>query len=551
MDDNSKPEARLLAELADLRRRNQEFEAAPGTWPKEADEDARWKTGHESLIENCAFGVFVATSDDRFSTVNIAMAEMLGYGSEEELLSVRPSDLYERSAEREAFFSKHRHAERIEGVEARWRKKDGTPIRVRLSGRPVRCGGGSATAFQIFAEDVTHFNRLEEQLRQAQKMEAVGRLTGGIAHNFNNLLSIILSNADLVRRRLPPDDAFACAELEEVQAAAERGASMIKKLLGFTRHDKLDIQDVDPGSLVETASRMMERLLPENIDLKTSIDGSVGLIQADAGAVEEVLLNLATNARDAMPQGGSLRIEVRGQCLDEAYCSSHPWVQQGEHALISVSDTGVGMDEETQKLVFEPFFTNNPRGAGTGLGMSMVYGLVKQHGGSVDLYSEPGHGTTVKLYFPLAGQCARRARRCLSFDSNALFGSATILIVEDDAALRRAAKRVLENQGFSVFAAADGEEALFELVQHGLEIDLVFSDLVMPKLGGADLYRAAKETWPHTRFIFTSGFSQTEVQERQGIGAEVLFLQKPWSVTELLWAVADALAGEVTKVARA
>jgi CheY-like chemotaxis protein len=295
---------------------------------------------------------------------------------------------------------------------------------------------------------------------------------------------------------------------------------------------------------MEEMGRMLERLLPENIEVKVAFEGGVGLVTADPGAIEQVVLNLATNARDAMPKGGRLHIEVGRQRLDGAYRSTHPWVNPGRYACICVSDTGTGMDEATLGKIFDPFFTTKPADEGTGLGMSMVYGLVKQHGGFVHVYSEMDQGTTVKLYLPEAEISTRADRRCVSFESEALTGSATVVVAEDDAALRRAAKRVLENQGYTVLAAADGEEALSILTEHGPDVGLVISDLVMPKLDGADLLEAVKQGWPHVRFLLTSGFSGNEVQERTAIGSDVLVLQKPWTVTEFLWSVYDALAGE-------
>jgi len=543
-DDSSKTKSQLVAELGELRRHVASLEATLECRPNGAEV---WQADHRALVKNAAYGIYVTSVDDRFITVNPALVEMLGYESIDELLSVKPSEIYERPEERDRLISTHKDAERIEGVEARWRRRDGKRITARLSGRPVFREDGALEGFELIAEDVTHQRRLEDQLRQAQKMEAVGRLTGGIAHDFNNLLSIILTNAELVGQALPEEAVSAREELNDLEESAKRGASMIRKLLGFSRYDDLELREVDLRSLVGDMTAMLERLLPDNIVVKTSIDESVGYIQGDPGAIEQVLINLATNARDAMPKGGRLHVEVAPQYLDDAYCSTRPWVNHGQYACVSVSDTGAGMDEDIQRQIFEPFFTTKPADAGTGLGMSMVYGLVKQHGGFVHVYSELEHGTAVRVHFPEVGRVAHAASRCVSYETGALRGSATILLTEDETALRRAAKRVLETQGYSVFAAADGEEALATLDAHPSEIDLVISDLVMPRLGGAELYRAVRQRKPSVRFLMTSGFSATEMLERGSIDPEVPCLQKPWTVTELLWSVRDALeegAGE-------
>jgi PAS domain S-box-containing protein len=544
-----KTKAQLVADLAELRQHVADLEATLAKRADGADSVGKRQSDHHALVRNAAYGIYVTSVEDRFITVNPALVEMLGYESVADLLSVKPSDLYEQPAVREQLINAHKDAERIEGVEVRWKRKDGTRITARLSGRPVYGANGDLEGFELIVEDVTHQRRLEDQLRQAQKMEAVGRLTGGIAHDFNNLLAIILSNAELVGRELAPDAARGREQLNDLKACAERGASMIKKLLGFSRYDALELREVDLRSLVGDVTGMLDRLMPENIEVKTSIDDAVGSVRADQGAIEQVLLNLATNARDAMPHGGLLHVEVVPQSLDAAYCSSRPWLKQGEYACVSVSDNGCGMDEETQRHIFEPFFTTKPTDVGTGLGMSMVYGLVKQHGGYVHVYSELGHGTVVKLHFPEVGRRPQRVNRCVSYESGTLTGSATILLTEDDTALRRAAKRVLETQGYSVLAAADGEEALATLDAHPFEVDLVISDLVMPRLGGAELYKAVIQQQPSIRFLITSGFSATEMQQRTSIDPAVPCLQKPWTVTELLWSVRDALGGGVGEAA--
>ena len=316
---------------------------------------------------------------------------------------------------------------------------------------------------------------------------------------------------------------------------------MIKKLLGFSRHQKLSFKSVDMGRLVAEVTRMFPRLIPESMQIRMSANESVGLVRADPGALEQILLNLATNARDAMPEGGTLRIECRRDQLDDGYHATHPWVAPGEYVCVVVSDTGIGMDEETKRRVFEPFYTTKPPGEGTGLGMAMIYGLVKQHGGFVHVYSEPGQGTVVKLYFPLMDVGAEGETQRPAHQPSLPVGTETILVVEDEAAIRRATKRALQRCGYSVLLAADGEEALEIFGAHASEIDLIMTDLVMPKLGGRQLHDALTQEGQKTKFLFTSGYSAAELAESTSVDPVVPFLHKPWNVNDLIHCVRDVL----------
>jgi two-component system cell cycle sensor histidine kinase/response regulator CckA len=502
---------------------------------------------YRSLTEGALYGIYRSTIDGRFLTVNPALVEMLGYESQDELLAVEMArDVYARPEERGRLIASYRDKERVEGQDVEWRRKDGTQITVRLSGRTVRNRSGQVECFEMIVEDVTERRALEAQLRQSQKMEAVGQLTGGIAHDFNNILTIILANADLLECDLPMGRPDLRAVLNESREAAQRGAALIRKLLGFSRRSKLEMKSVDLARLVSDMSGMLRRVLPENVDVEVRAEEPIGNARADSGAVEQILLNLATNARDAMPDGGRLTIEVKPDWLDEGYHAIHPWVEPGSYVSITVTDAGIGMDEATKERIFEPFYTTKPPERGTGLGLAMIYGLVKQHKGHIHVYSELGRGTTIKVYFPVTNESSidsQSPREETQFEG----GSERILVVEDELAIGRATRRALESHGYRVLLAQDGEEALEVVRKRGSTIDLIVTDLVMPRLGGRQLYEALQAEGFSIPVMFASGYSQRDIQECAELDQVVPFLHKPWTLAELLRAVREAL-GPAEKV---
>jgi len=497
---------------------------------------------YRTLVERAAYGIYRSTPDGRLLAVNPALVRMLGYDSEAELLAVDLArDVYQDPDERRRLIEMHGTAPYVEGIEVDWKRKDGHPLRVRLSGTAVRDGTGAVEAFEMIVEDVTERHTLEAELRQAQKMEAVGQLTGGIAHDFNNLLTVILANADLIAKSLPPEAAELRADVEDLQGAARRGAAMVRKLLAFSRREELRLRPVDLPKLVADLTGMLRRLVPEHITLETQAPEPVPPVLADPGAVEQVLLNLVTNARDAMPSGGGLTIAVAEAVIDEAYLSSHGWGEPGAYVRLSVTDTGIGMDQATLAHVFEPFFTTKPPGIGTGLGMAMVYGLVKQQRGFVDVQSRPGEGTTVEVCLPVATRSARATPTGATADLPG--GSETILLVEDEEGIRRSASRILRRFGYQVLLAADGEEALGLYRRHRADIHLVISDVVMPRLGGTQLYQEVHRDPDPPKFILTSGYAARDVGDRAVLDHAGPLLQKPWNVDDLLHRVREALDG--------
>jgi len=498
------------------------------------------ETMYRELVEHATYGIYRSSLDDRFLTVNPALVRMLGYDREDELLAVEVSTIYVDFEERRRLMARYASAERIHGAEVEWRRRDGRIVVVRLSGQPVRDPAGHILGFEMIAEDITERRALEEQLRQAQKMEAVGRLTGGIAHDFNNLLTVVLANADMLAGALPEARPDLRADLDDLRAAGQRGAQLVRKLLAFSREERLELRALDLGQVVLDTGKVLRRVLPEHIDMR--VDAAPGAtVRADAGAVEQIVFNLATNARDAMPRGGRLSVTLAPVSVGPGGAGDAPSnVAPGDYVCLSVSDTGHGMDERTRARIFEPFFTTKPKESGTGLGMAMVYGLVRQHGGGVDVESSPCAGTTVRVYFPAwreAGADGEQAPALAPLRG----GTETILLAEDEEPIRRATRRALERWGYRVLVAGDGHEALALLAAHADEVSLVISDMMMPKLGGRGIYDALRGRGSTLPILFISGYSDEVWADADGLPAGAHFLGKPWTIAELVVRVREAL----------
>lgn len=419
--------------------------------------------------------------------------------------------------------------------------KDGEVRWVRDYGRPV-LEDGPRRSVRVYGavQDITETKRAEEALRQAQKMEAVGQLTSGMAHDFNNLLTVIQANVDLVAAQLPGSAERLLTEIHDAQDAARRGGALIRRLLAFTRQESLAFQFVDLAVLLDGLATALRHLLPETIEIQVTTDRSLPSVYADAGAVEQIVMNLATNARDAMPRGGVLCIETRHGTFDDGHRTVHGWGVPGEYVVLSVRDNGCGMDEATMRRMFEPFFTTKPPGEGTGLGMPMVYGLIKQHRGFVDVQSEIERGTTVELYFPVSDTEVTVPDRVEELEE-APGGTETILLVEDDPAIRRTAKRTLEQYGYSVFVAANGEEGLSVFRERQAEIDLVLSDVIMPRKTGGELCAEIRGIAPGTKFVFISGYTPQDWRGSGALDPNIPLVAKPWTIRQLLVAIRNVL----------
>ena len=389
----------------------------------------------------------------------------------------------------------------------------------------------------IYGRDMTEEKILTERLNQAQKIEAVGQLTGGVAHDFNNIIQVISGYCEVLKLRLPGENQKYVAEITK---AAQRAAALTAQLLAFSRKQILRPRIVNTKDLVHSMQKMLERIIGEDIELRVLIDPATGNFLADPGQMEQVLLNLAVNARDAMPSGGELTIETLNRTFDEAYVHDHPGAKAGEFVRIAVSDTGVGMDQETVSHIYEPFFTTKETGKGTGLGLSTVFGIVKQSEGYIDCYSEAGKGTTFTVYLPLVSEEADRPRIAASC-APAPRGTETILLVDDDQAVRSVAKIALQDAGYLVIEASGGEEALSDVSARNIAVELLVTDVVMPRMSGKELARTLERTCPRARVLYVSGYTADVISHHGILEAGVDYLQKPFSSFEFLTKVREIL----------
>jgi len=382
-------------------------------------------------------------------------------------------------------------------------------------------------------------HQLEERLKGAEKMEAIGRLAGGVAHDFNNLLSVILSYTGFAIEELKPSDPIR-EDIQEIQNAGERAATLTRQLLAFSRKLVLEPKVINLNTVVSNMESMLRRLLGEDIEIVVHLAGGLGSVEADPGQLEQVIMNLAVNARDAMPNGGKLAIETQDTELDEAYASQHASVMPGQYVMLSVTDTGLGMDDETMAHVFEPFFTSKEQGKGTGLGLATVYGIVKQSGGNIWVYSEPGIGATFKVYLPRVEAPAARAVKSRSSGVVAS-GDETVLIVEDEDGVRRIAERILRGGGYQVLSAANGGEALLLCEKHGGSIDMLLTDVVMPHMSGRELAeRLVKDGMPF-KVLYMSGYTNNAIVQHGVLEEGTRFISKPFTSAELFRAVREVL----------
>ncbi len=405
------------------------------------------------------------------------------------------------------------------------RRKDGTEFPAEASISKLQ--SGADTVFTVILRDTTERQSLQTQLLQAQKMEAVGRLAGGIAHDFNNLLTAIFGSTDLVLEDLSVDDQRR-ADVEDIKRAAQRAAALTRQLLAFSRQQVLTPQVLDLNALIRDLEKMLRRLIGEDIQFRTVLASDLGAVRADPGQLEQVIMNLAVNARDAMPQGGKLTVETANVDVDDAYAQAHVPMVPGRFAMLAVSDTGIGMETQVKAHIFEPFFTTKEKGKGTGLGLATVYGIVKQSNGYIWVYSQPGHGTSFKIYLPRVEGAAEPAAPRPAPPAS-LRGAETILLVEDEEAVRNLTRRVLEAHGYTVLTAADGEEALRLATGHNGPIQLLVTDVVMPNMSGRQLAERVVSARRETKVLYLSGYTDDAIVHHGVLEPGIAFLQKPFT----------------------
>jgi len=494
---------------------------------------------YRSLVQSAVYGIYRSTLEGRFLDVNPALISMLGYESAAEVRALNPqTDIYVRADDRLRLRQEYEQHRCLDNVEVKWKRQDGKAITVRLSGRAVNQEGDDEV-LEIIAEDVTDRRILEDQFRQAQKMEAVGRLAGGVAHDFNNLLMVISGYTYVLLNQLGVADPRR-KKAEAIQEATERAATLTRQLLAFGRKQVLELKVIDLNAVVADISKLLRPLIGEDIEVVVTCDARLARTKADPGQVEQVIMNLAVNARDAMPGGGKLIIETRNTELDENYQRAHASVKPGRYVMLAVSDTGCGMDAETQLRIFEPFFTTKEKGKGTGLGLSTVYGIVKQSGGYVFAYSEPGRGTSFKIYLPQVEEAVaeslpeRRTRLGCG-------GTESILLVEDEESVRELIAEALKTQGYNVLLAGNGQEALALAAPANCHIDLMITDVVMPGMSGRELATRLAQSRPGLRVLFLSGYTEDAIVHHGVLDPGTAFLQKPFSLDALACRVREAL----------
>ena len=515
---------------------------------KQASEALRLsELSFRSVIENAPYGIYRAKAGGEMVLVNPALQKMLGYESQESLLRVNlASDVFRDPLEHQEMNDLMAHQETFADVEVEWKRKGGAPITARCTGWLVKDAGERADYFGVFAEDVTEKRVLESKLRAAHKMEAIGRLSGGIAHAFNNILGVIIGYSQALKKGLPAGSPL-IEHAEEIEKAGQRAASLTRQLLAFSRQQLLTPAVLNLNSLISEMHKLLTRLVGDDIELAVELDPTLGRVKADQGQIEQVLMNLALNARDATPHGGAVVITTSNATLDETYPLHHPGSKPGEYVKVSVTDTGTGIDPETLGHIFEPFFTTKERGKGTGLGLSTVYGIVKQGGGYIWVDSQVGRGSSFEVYLPSINEpvsVPEPPRPALGKLPAKETVTETVLLVEDAEALRKLTHTLLEQNGYRVLAAADGAEALRIVGGHPDRIDLVLTDVIMPGLNGQALATRLEALRPGLKVLYMSGYTDRVLLERGTLASGTNLLHKPFTEDSLIRKIREVLEAD-------
>jgi PAS domain S-box-containing protein len=485
-------------------------------------------------LTETSFDAIDITQDGIIQEANPGYLKMFGYARMEDVIGRRITDFVSEASRDDV---ETRVSNNIEGTyELEGRRQDGRKLLLEATARTHVIKGRTVRITAL--RDMTERRSLEDQFRQAQKMEAVGRLAGGVAHDFNNLLTVILSYTDMLIEGVSPKDPRA-EDLGEIRKATVTAASLTRQLLAFSRQQVIEPRLINLNDIVESSEKMLRRLIGEDIEVRTTLASGPLTVMIDPGQLEQVMMNLAVNARDAMPTGGKLTLETANVTLDAEYARDHWPVVPGNFAMLAMSDIGSGMDEQTRALMFEPFFTTKAAGQGTGLGLATVYGIVKQSNGFIWVYSEPGKGTSFKIYFPLVDQAPEQYATKQQVNAPPT-GIETILLAEDATAVRMAARQILERCGYSVLEAANGTDAL-TIAQNGAVIDLLLTDVVMPEMSGRELVDRFARLRPNTKVLFMSGYTDDAIVRHGVLRPGTAYLQKPFSPDTLARKVRDVL----------
>ncbi len=490
---------------------------------------------YRKLVDNASVGIYKANLDGRFLYVNNALANMFEFVSPDEMMSEDVVLRYQNPEDRVVFLEELKKNGKFDNFELDTTSKSGKAIQLLVSSTLEK------ETISGMVLNVTEQKKLEAQLRHAQKMEAIGTLAGGVAHDFNNILNAIIGYGSMVLDKMEPDSPSR-GYMNEVLAAADRASTLTKRLLAFSRKQVAEMKPVDVNETILGIEKMLSRIIGEDIVFATELADKKVTVMADSGQIEQVLMNLAANARDAMPKGGRLKISTGIREVDDEYIAAHGYGETGTYALITVADTGRGMDAETQKNIFDPFFTTKGVGEGTGLGLSMAYGIIKWHNGYIDVCSEEGKGSAFEVLLPLIEEKTSKGRE-VEAAAPLKCGTETILIAEDDAALRKLSRIVLESFGYDVISAEDGEDAISKYIENRDGIQLVILDMIMPRKSGKEAYDEIRKLSPDIKTLFLSGYAMDIINKKELLDEGMDYILKPVSPNDLLKKVREVLDG--------
>ncbi|MFW5975464.1 MAG: PAS domain-containing hybrid sensor histidine kinase/response regulator [Desulfosalsimonas sp.] len=507
---------------------------------------------YRELFENAPVGIFRTNEKGEALLANSTMARILGFLSSQDAVDYYndlENELYADPERRRQFLDLIRQKGHVENFEYEAKTKCGSSVWLSMNARMENFDETGGFIIEGFVVDITERKRaerenmrLQRQFHQAQKMESIGRLAGGVAHDLNNLLSPILGYSEMLFEDMAGNDSRK-KHLGEILSAGKRARALVRQLLAFSRKQALQFQVIDVNALLDNFKNLLRRTLREDIALHMNMAGSLPRVEGDPGQLEQVIMNLAVNAQDAMPSGGQLVIETVKAELDETYASKKTEVVPGTYVMIAISDTGAGMDADTVEHLFEPFFTTKEKDKGTGLGLATSYGIVKQHGGNIWAYSEPGMGSTFRIYLPVT---EKSPDACIHSPAprTAAEGSGTILIVEDDSQVRNLASTVLERSGYAVIAAESGQQAMEALQSHGGEVRLLLTDVIMPDMNGRKVFENVASLYPEVRVLYMSGYTDDVIAHHGVIDQGVDFIQKPFTLKALASKVQEMLQDE-------
>jgi two-component system cell cycle sensor histidine kinase/response regulator CckA len=551
MKEKSETQEQMIEELKALRRKVEELEKFEEDHKRVQSALKESEKKFQQFYDEAPVGYHELDTKGRITRVNRKELQMLGYSAGEMLGKPVWNFFEEGDTTRKVILAKlSGDVSFHDTFERTYRRKDGSTLPVLVEDRVIRDSENQVIAIRSIVEDITERRRTEEalrkseeQLRQWQRVEAIGRLAGGVAHDFNNLLMTIKGCSELLLgafdRRDPRRE-----EVEEILKAADRATALTRQLLAFGRRQVLQPQILDLNAVVMNMDKMLRRLIGEDIQLITSLEPEVWSVKVDPGMIEQVVMNLAVNSRDAMPSGGKLTIETSNVIHDEEYASHHVSVKPGYYVMLAISDTGCGMDKETQSHLFEPFFTTKDTGKGSGLGLSTVYGIIKQSGGNIWAYSEPGLGTTFKIYLPRVERAAKGYKpRLKPKEVGAPGGTETILLVEDEEAVRTMVSKILQNKGYTVLEARHGNEAIEVSERYEGSINLMVTDVIMPQMSGRELAERMAPMRPEMHVLYMSGYPDNTIVQHGVLEPGTAFLQKPFTINALELKVREILDG--------